>query len=59
MEYLDDEQPRPIAYKDYIFVWLDKYFCWCILDAEGNKTREPYWGTTSEARAAIDTREAL
>ena len=54
-----DEQPRPIEYNGYLIVWLDKFCCWCIYDGNGDKVREPYWGTTNEARTAIDTGEAL
>lgn len=54
-----DDQPRPISYKGFLIVWLDKLDCWCILDKCGIRTREPYWGTTTEAREAIDTTEAI
>ena len=53
------EQPMPIKYKDYLIVWLDYFFCWCIYDARGDKVREPYCSTISEARQAIDSGEAL
>ena len=54
-----DEQPRPIKYNGYLLVWIDRFDCWCIYDDRGDKVREPYWGTTAEARQAIDNGEAL
>lgn len=55
----DEEQPRPVKYGPYLIVWIDKYACWCIYDDDGNKVREPHWATIEEARAAINSREAL
>ena len=46
-------------YKGYILLWIEKFYCWCILTDRGDKVREPYWSTTGECRAAIDSGEAL
>lgn len=56
---MNEEQPRPIQYDRFLIVWLDLFSCWCILTNRGDKVREPYWGTVSEARQAIDNGEAL
>lgn len=56
---MHEEQPTPIVYRDYLLVWLDRFYCWCIYDDKGDKVREPYWGTIGEAREAIDSGEAL
>ena len=53
------EQPAPIKHGNYLIVWIDKFDCWCIYDENGNKVREPLWGTIGEAVAAIETGEAL
>ena len=55
----ENEQPRPIQHGAYLIIWLDKFFCWCILTDRGDKVREPYWSTVNEARQAIDSGEAL
>jgi hypothetical protein len=57
--YNEPEQPRPIKYGQYLFVWIDRYDCWCIYDDNGDKVREPYWATTGECREVVDSREAL
>ena len=54
-----DEQPRPVVHNGYLIIWLDKFFCWCILTDRGDKVREPYWSTWYEAKDAIDSGEAL
>ena len=46
-------------YNGDIIMYVERYYCWCILDDKGDKVREPYWGTTCEAREAIDRGEAL
>lgn len=56
---VEDEQPRPIKYNNYLIVWIDKFNCWCIYDENGNKVREPLWENVSEAKQAIDSEEAL
>ena len=56
---MNEEQPRPVAHKEYLIVWLNKPFCWCILTDMGDKVREPYWDTIDEAQSAIDSGEAL
>jgi len=57
--YIESEQPRPIKYGKYLFVWIDRFNCWCIYDDGGDKVREPYWATTRECRDAVDSGEAL
>lgn len=60
-EHIAPLSPHEYAYdyKDYMIVWLDKYNCWCIYNDKGDKAREPYWNTTSEAVDAIENGEAL
>lgn len=53
------EEPLAYEYKGYILLWIEKFFCYCILDDRGNKVREPYWSTTGECKAVIDSGEAL
>ena len=48
-----------IKYKGYSIEWHEQFECWAIYDSNHNKVREPYWGTTYEAEAAIDSGEAL
>ena len=52
-------QPLMETYKNYYLVWWEEQSCWCILDENLNKVREPYWATTYECKSAIDSGEAL
>lgn len=54
------DKPVPAyEYKGYVLLWIEKFYCYCILDGKGNKVREPYWSTTGECKSAIDSGEAL
>ena len=46
-------------YKGHIILWIEKFYCYCILTDEGKQVREPLWGTVQECKAAIDSGEAM
>ena len=59
MEFSFDNMIPSYEYKNYILLWIEKFYCWCILTDRGDKVREPYWSTTGECKTAIDSGEAL